>query len=132
MTSRVKSGTIHVHAYAQPLTVRAGENVSIMASAKGVGVVDAQLVRLLHGDEHPDGPGFVEEQIDHPANGPLSVTHQLVQRGNFAHRRSVGEPPPVGIVHALGLPLPDFAGRRAPIGVFLGFRHERRAPSRDR
>ena len=26
-------------------------------------------MRLIHGDEHPDGPGFIEEEVDCAANG---------------------------------------------------------------
>ena len=83
MPEPISAGPIHVHAYAQPLTVRAGENVQIMVSAIGTSRVDAQLVRVIHGDAHPDGPGYVEEEIAHPENGVLAVRHQPVRKGNY-------------------------------------------------
>lgn len=83
MSGRVTSGPVHIHAYAGSLTVKSGDSVPIMVSATGTERVDAQLVRLVHGDAHPDGPGFVEEAIEHEANGPLAVREQPVQRGNF-------------------------------------------------
>ncbi len=43
----------------------------------------AQLVRLIHGDEHPDGPGFVEQEIDHPVNGSWTVKKQFSQLGSY-------------------------------------------------
>lgn len=29
----------------------------------------AEMVRLIHGDTHPSGPGFKEAAVDVPANG---------------------------------------------------------------
>lgn len=83
MAEHLSSGTIHIHAYAQPLTLRAGENVQIMISAVGATSIDARLVRVIHGDAHPDGPGYVEEDIEHPANGMLAAGYQPVQHGNY-------------------------------------------------
>ncbi len=79
----VETDGVHIYAYAERISVRSGEDVRIMASVEGAFRADAQLVRLIHGDCHPAGPGFIEEALDHPANGVLDVKWQPVQKGNF-------------------------------------------------
>ena len=55
-----------------------------MVSAEGTKSVDVQLVRLIHGDETPEGPGFIETEFDAPINGAHAVEKQFTQAGNFA------------------------------------------------
>jgi N,N-dimethylformamidase len=70
--------------YAEPLNPKAGSRVDILVSAEGARETDAQLVRLLHGDQNAEGPGFVEEEIGNPVNGSLAVKRQFTQIGSFA------------------------------------------------
>ena len=42
-----------------------------------------QLVRLIHGDEHAGGPGFVEREVAADCNGRVSVAPQFTQLGSF-------------------------------------------------
>ena len=51
---------IRISAYTDKLSVKPGDTLNVMASAEATATVRAQLVRLLHGDEHPNGPGFIE------------------------------------------------------------------------
>ncbi len=51
---------VHIYAYAERISLRSGEDVRIMASVEGASKVEAQLVRLIHADCHPAGPGFIE------------------------------------------------------------------------
>ena len=74
-----------IFGYSEPLVPRAGTNVDIKISVEGSNNVDAQLVRLLHGDEDPAGPGFVEQEVDSPINGNLEVKRQFLQLGNYCH-----------------------------------------------
>ena len=55
--------TKQILGYADPWSIKAGETVSFMVSGIGINAVDAKLVRLIHGDENPDGPGFIEEEV---------------------------------------------------------------------
>ena len=55
--------TQRIYGYADPWSIKAGETLSFMVSGEGLEAVDAQLVRLIHGDESPDGPGFIEEEV---------------------------------------------------------------------
>jgi N,N-dimethylformamidase len=51
--------TQRIYGYADPWSIKAGETLSFMVSGEGLEAVDAQLVRLIHGDESSDGPGFI-------------------------------------------------------------------------
>ena len=74
---------IKITGYTDQITVKAGDTVRFMVSAEGTESVDAHIVRLIHGDEHPDGPGFMEQETDTPANGQHRVKKQFVQVGSF-------------------------------------------------
>ena len=73
-----------IFGYADPLNATAGQSVDFMISVEGRSEVDAKLVRLLHGDENPDGPGFVEEEIAVDLPAKLKVKRQFTQIGSFA------------------------------------------------
>lgn len=74
---------IRIHGYTNELTVKTGQSVSAHISAEGITEVRAQLVRLIHGDENPEGPGFIEREIDSHINRAWPVDRQYVQAGNF-------------------------------------------------
>ena len=73
-----------IYAYADPWTARAGERISFMVSVEGADMVDAQLVRLVHGDENPSGPGFVEKEIASTIPVKTAVRRQFTQVGAYA------------------------------------------------
>jgi N,N-dimethylformamidase len=74
---------LKIFGYANPLSVKQGEHLDFHVTADGTNTAEAQLVRLVHGDEHPDGPGFMEEEIDHPINGKWDVKKQYTQLGSY-------------------------------------------------
>jgi N,N-dimethylformamidase len=74
---------LKIFGYANKISVRQGEQIDFHVTADGTDSADAQLVRLIHGDEHPDGPGFVEEEINHPINGTWAVNKQFTQLGSY-------------------------------------------------
>ncbi|NVN85508.1 MAG: LamG domain-containing protein [Rhodopseudomonas sp.] len=76
--------TQRIYGYADPWSIKAGEQLSFMVSGEGLGAVDAQLVRLIHGDENPDGPGFVEQEVASEIPAQLAVRRQFTQVGAFA------------------------------------------------
>ena len=55
--------TIRLTGYCDPLSVRPGDTLRCMISADGTEQADMHVVRLMHGDEHPEGPGFVEREV---------------------------------------------------------------------
>lgn len=90
---------IRISAYTDRLCVKPGETIQVMASADGAARATAQLVRLIHGDAHPDGPGFIEQAIPSAIDGDVAVRKQYIQKGNF-------------------LTVADPSGRLAPSGAF--------------
>ena len=74
---------IKLFGYTNKISVKQGEEIDFHVYADGTDVADANLVRLIQGDEHPDGPGFVEEEIDNDINGKWKVEKQFTQIGSF-------------------------------------------------
>ncbi len=74
---------IAIHGYTSATSVKPGDTLAFHVSARGTGAVEAQLVKLIHGDQHPGGPGFVEQELDAACNGTWAVTEQRVQKGNY-------------------------------------------------
>lgn len=72
-----------IFGYADKISVKPGDDISFYVHADGTDVVDAQLVRLIHGDVHPAGPGYKEEEIASEANGVWRVRKQFTQVGSF-------------------------------------------------
>lgn len=73
--------------YCDRISVRGGDVIQFMVSARSVQQANAQIVRLIHGDEHPDGPGCVEVLVDAEVNGRVPVREQRTQVGSFARVR---------------------------------------------
>lgn len=74
---------VKLFGYADKISVKPGEVVKFHVDAEGTDSASAQLVRLIHGDQDPAGPGFVEEEIDCAANGFWRVEKQFTQLGSF-------------------------------------------------
>src|ERR1700730_2285829 len=74
---------IRISAYTDKLSVKAGDTLTVMASADATDTVRAARVRLIHGDEHPDGPGFIEQKVPSAIERDWPVRKQYVQKGNF-------------------------------------------------
>jgi N,N-dimethylformamidase len=73
-----------IFGYADPLCARAGRTVDFMISVEGQDHVQASLVRVIHGDESPEGPGYVELPVDLPLPATIPVGRQFTQIGSFA------------------------------------------------
>ena len=54
--------------YAAPWCVTAGDRLHFMVSIELPGY-EARLVRVIHGDETPAGPGFLEEETPSATDG---------------------------------------------------------------
>ncbi|MEQ8661788.1 MAG: LamG-like jellyroll fold domain-containing protein, partial [Gammaproteobacteria bacterium] len=74
---------IKLFGYTDRLSVKPGERIRFHVNADGTTAAEAQLVRLVHGDAHPDGPGFIEHEIDCEANGTWAVSKQFTQVGSW-------------------------------------------------
>lgn len=73
----------YITGYCDSLSVRPGETLQFMVSAEGVSSAQVQLVRVLHGDVAPGGPGFVERELAASMNGTVALHTQFTQVGSF-------------------------------------------------
>ena len=71
-------------AYADPLSVAAGERLRIMVSCHADDTFRADLVKLICGDDRPRGTGFHEEVIEAGLNGVYPGREQPLQGGSYA------------------------------------------------
>ena len=72
-----------IFGYANRISVRPGEEISFHVNCDGASEADAQLVRLIHGDSNPVGPGHIEAEVDSPVNGRWAVKKQFTQLGSY-------------------------------------------------
>ena len=71
-----------VHGYADRLSVAPGETIEFKVSCDEPGSYRADLVRLIHGDTNPAGPGFKEEEIASAISGTYPGRHQPIASGS--------------------------------------------------
>jgi N,N-dimethylformamidase len=110
---------IRISAYTDRLSVKPGETVSVMVSAEATATVRAQLVRLIHGDEHPDGPGFLEQPVASGIDREWPAGKQYIQKGNFLlvdDPRGKLAPSGAFTLHAYIWPATPEAGRQMLLG----------------
>ena len=74
---------IRISAYTDKLSVKPGDTLRVMASTDATDIVRAQMVQLIHGDERPDGPGFVERPVASPIDREWPARKQYIQKGSF-------------------------------------------------
>ncbi len=72
-----------IFGYADKISVKPGDEIEFYVHADGTLSAQAQLVRLIHGDAHPAGPGYIEEELACELNGEWAVRKQYTQVGAF-------------------------------------------------
>jgi N,N-dimethylformamidase len=110
---------IRLSAYTDQLSTRPGDTLQVMVSAEATQTVRAQLVRLIHGDEHPGGPGFIEQAVASEIDRDWPVGKQYIQKGNFLRvADAAGRLNPSGAftLHAFIFPTTPEAGRQTLLG----------------
>ena len=69
--------TVSIRGYTDRPSVAPGETIKVFVSADRSGeagsTYDAKLVRLIHGDTNPKGPGYKEEEIESSLEDRKSV-----------------------------------------------------------
>ena len=70
--------------YCTPWSAQAGQRVEAKVSTYEACEYEAQLVRLISGDDRPDGTGIKEEMIDASVNRRYSATTQAIDCGSYA------------------------------------------------
>ena len=69
--------------YSDRLSVAPGEEIAFKVSADGLDTYDAAIVRLIHGDANPDGPGFKARPVEADANGTYPGRRQEIHAGSY-------------------------------------------------
>src|SRR5439155_13442077 len=69
--------------YADRLSVLAGEEIGFKVSCRAP-TYHADIVRLVHGDENPAGPGFKEELLETSVSGEYRGRVQPIRPGSYA------------------------------------------------
>jgi N,N-dimethylformamidase len=73
---------MNIVGYADRLSVAAGETIQFMVSCQ-LPTYHADIVRLLHGDPNPHGPGFKEELIETPVSQEYPGREQVIYSGSY-------------------------------------------------
>lgn len=76
---------MRITAYSSKWTVEQGDSVRFYVNCDGPEKYNAQLVKLIHGDTNPDGPGLKEIPVDAPVNGEHEGRKQVIYSGSYAH-----------------------------------------------
>ena len=69
--------------YSDRLSVAPGEEIGFKVSADGMPDYEARIVRLIHGDANPDGPGFKARPVGTDADGIYPGRRQEIHAGSY-------------------------------------------------
>jgi N,N-dimethylformamidase len=84
MPNSVTSGPMRILGYCDRPSVAPGEVLDFFVScAEEVGTYQADIVKLVHGDLDPRGPGFKEEVISTPVSGEYAGRSQPTYPGSY-------------------------------------------------
>jgi N,N-dimethylformamidase len=68
--------------YSDRLSAAPGETIAFMVSS-GHPAYDAEIVRLVHGDPNPRGPGLIEHAVESPVTGTYPGRIQQIHTGSY-------------------------------------------------
>ncbi|HTY55734.1 MAG TPA: hypothetical protein VMB26_11060, partial [Candidatus Binataceae bacterium] len=69
--------------YSDKLSVFPGDEIKFMVSVDGGAEFEAEIVRLIHGDTNPAGPGFKEQVVKTTAAGKYPGRKQEIDAGSY-------------------------------------------------
>ena len=65
--------------YADKFGVHPGETIKFFVNCDGPKEYKAELVKMIHGDTNPRGPGFMEEPIEAACNATYEGVRQEIE-----------------------------------------------------
>ncbi len=68
--------------YSDKISVAPGETISFMVSCNGPKTYKARIVRIIHGDTSPEGPGYKEKRVKTPIEGSYRGRKQEIHAGS--------------------------------------------------
>lgn len=69
--------------YCDRLSVAPGETVRFMVSCTGLPRYRAEIVRIVHGDANPAGPGLKLAKVESPVTGEYASRGQTIDAGSY-------------------------------------------------
>ncbi len=78
-----QSCMLRITGYSDRFSARPGDTVRFHVNAEQNESFEAEIVRLIHGDTNPQGPGFKEELIASPLSGTHQGKHQPLHAGSY-------------------------------------------------
>ncbi len=74
---------LQIIGYADRMTVRPGETIGFKVSCEaGAAQYKARILRLISGDDRPEGPGFKARLVDAEVNGLYRGRRQPIRAGS--------------------------------------------------
>lgn len=106
--------TITIRGYCDVPSAAPGETIRFFVSSDRPGEYRADIVRLVHGDTNPNGPGFKEELLETRVSGSYPARFQRTQFGSYVEIADRGALHPRGglTVHAFVWPTTPTRGRQ--------------------
>jgi N,N-dimethylformamidase len=74
---------LRITGYSDKFSARPGETIKFHVNSEFSESYDTEIVRLIHGDTNPDGPGYKEEEIKTDLSGTLQGEHQALHSGSY-------------------------------------------------
>ena len=74
---------LRITGYSDKYSVCPGDDIKFYVNSEENEVYDAQLVRLIHGDTNPEGPGYKEEEIGGTCNKAYPGRNQRIPGGSY-------------------------------------------------
>lgn len=69
--------------YADKFSVHPGDTIKFYVNCDGPAEYQAEIVKMIHADTNPRGPGFIEEKIDAAINGTYKGMKQEIYSGSY-------------------------------------------------
>jgi N,N-dimethylformamidase len=111
-----------IHGYADRLSAVPGDTIEFKVSCERQSAYRAELVRLIHGDTNPAGPGYREELVPCPEAGSYAGRRQATDAGSYVE---VQDPQGAlmltshaSVLHVFAMPTASGYGSQALLGRF--------------
>ncbi len=74
---------LRIVGYVDPLSVEPGDTLRFSVNSEYEESYQAEIVRLIHGDTNPKGPGYKEELIESSVSGEYPGQNQKIHAGSY-------------------------------------------------
>lgn len=74
---------LRITGYSDRYSIHPGDEIKFYVNSEKGEDYDAKLVRLIHGDTNPEGPGYKEEEIDAPFDRTHKGRNQKIHGGSY-------------------------------------------------